>query len=206
LSLDMTSLGVYLKRSCSRVTSASSALGVLNDYALYKSTHALAVWQSLNSQPIDRPRRVAFSEQVQVYSLCSSPQRVYILRGARRRCVWAVGRLGVAACVAAATAATSRRTPTQTRHRTHRSGGRADSVHTATPDTTKKSCLCCVLLCLCVLDNCYLRVQTSNFPSATVLSCRESNSRRRGRHDTDRTVLSCLVWRCELGIHSVKVT
>ena len=34
-------LGVYLKRTCSRVTSASSALGVLNDYALYKSTHSL---------------------------------------------------------------------------------------------------------------------------------------------------------------------
>ena len=33
-----TVLGVYLKRTCSRVTSASSALGVLNDYALYKST------------------------------------------------------------------------------------------------------------------------------------------------------------------------
>ena len=36
-----TVLGVYLKRTCSRVTSASSALGVLNDYALYKSTHSL---------------------------------------------------------------------------------------------------------------------------------------------------------------------
>ena len=36
-----TVLGVYLKRTCSRVTSASSALGVLNDYARYKSTHAL---------------------------------------------------------------------------------------------------------------------------------------------------------------------
>ena len=34
-------LGVYLKRTCSRVTSASSALGVLNDYELYKSTHSL---------------------------------------------------------------------------------------------------------------------------------------------------------------------
>ena len=33
-----TVLGVYLKRTCSRVTSASSALGVLNDYALYKFT------------------------------------------------------------------------------------------------------------------------------------------------------------------------
>ena len=36
-----TVLGVYLKRTCSRITSASSALGVLNDYALYKSTHSL---------------------------------------------------------------------------------------------------------------------------------------------------------------------
>ena len=36
-----TVLGVYLKRTCSRVTSASSALGVLNHYALYKSTHSL---------------------------------------------------------------------------------------------------------------------------------------------------------------------
>jgi len=34
-------LGVYLKRACWRVTSASSALAVLNDYALYKSTHSL---------------------------------------------------------------------------------------------------------------------------------------------------------------------
>ena len=29
-----TVLGVYLKHTCSRVTSASSTLGVLNDYAL----------------------------------------------------------------------------------------------------------------------------------------------------------------------------
>ena len=36
-----TVLGVYLKRTCSRVTSASSALGILNDYTLYKSTHSL---------------------------------------------------------------------------------------------------------------------------------------------------------------------
>ena len=36
-----TVLGVYLKRTCSHVTSASSALRVLNDYALYKSTHSL---------------------------------------------------------------------------------------------------------------------------------------------------------------------
>ena len=34
-------LGVYLKRTCSRDTSASSALGVLHDNVLYKSTHTL---------------------------------------------------------------------------------------------------------------------------------------------------------------------
>jgi len=38
-----TVLCVYLKRTCSRVTSAFSALGVLNDYALYTNprTHSL---------------------------------------------------------------------------------------------------------------------------------------------------------------------
>ena len=36
-----TVLGVYLKRTCSHITSGSSAFGVLNDYALYKSTHSL---------------------------------------------------------------------------------------------------------------------------------------------------------------------
>jgi len=36
-----TVLGVYLKRTCSRVTSASSAF--LNDYALYKSTQSLTL-------------------------------------------------------------------------------------------------------------------------------------------------------------------
>jgi len=41
LQAAQTVLGVYLKRTYSRVTSASSALGVLNDYVLYKSTHSL---------------------------------------------------------------------------------------------------------------------------------------------------------------------
>jgi len=36
-----TVLCIYLKRTSSRDTSASSALGVLNDYTLYKSTHSL---------------------------------------------------------------------------------------------------------------------------------------------------------------------
>jgi len=50
------------------------------------------------------------------------------------------------------------------------------------------------------LDDCFERVQTSNFPSATVSSCRESNSHRQSRRDTDKTVLSCLAWRCELAL------
>jgi len=44
-----TVLGVYLKRSCSRVTSASSALVVLNVYVLYKSTHSLTHSQKSSS-------------------------------------------------------------------------------------------------------------------------------------------------------------
>jgi len=35
-----TVLGTYLKCTCSRDTSASRAIGVLNDYALYKSMHS----------------------------------------------------------------------------------------------------------------------------------------------------------------------
>ena len=35
------------------------------------------------------------------------------------------------------------------------------------------------LACQCELDDCFECVQTSNFPSAAVLSCRESNSARR---------------------------
>ena len=41
----------FLKRTCSRVTSASSSLGVLNDYALYKSTHSLTSAQLLKAGP-----------------------------------------------------------------------------------------------------------------------------------------------------------
>ena len=51
-----TVLGVYLKRTCSRVTSASSALGVLNDYALYKSTHSLTPANAVGKN-MTRPNR-----------------------------------------------------------------------------------------------------------------------------------------------------
>jgi len=51
-----TVLGVYLKRTSSRVTSASSALAVLSvDYALYKSTHSLThcleTWTPTDTPP-----------------------------------------------------------------------------------------------------------------------------------------------------------
>ena len=35
---------------------------------------------------------------------------------------------------------------------------------------------------------------------ATVSSCRESNSHHRSGRHTDKTVLSCLAWRCELAL------
>jgi len=76
----------------------------------------------------------------------SRPQRVYILRGVQRRCVWAVWRLGLAAwltCIAAAPVAQAVPVrPLDALRRTLLSGGRADSIHTATPDKTKQSCLC----------------------------------------------------------------
>jgi len=56
------------------------------------------------------------------------------------------------------------------------------------------------LVCRCEVDDCSERVQTSNFLSATVLSCRQSNSHLRRGHDTDKTVLFCLAWRCELAV------
>ena len=53
------------------------------------------------------------------------------------------------------------------------------------------------LVCRCELDDCCEREQISNFLSATVLSCQESNSHRRSGRGTDEIVLSCLAWRCE---------
>ena len=52
----------------------------------------------------------------------------------------------------------------------------------------------------CELDDCSERAQTSNFLPATVLSCLDCNSHRRRGHETDKTVLSCLAWRCELAL------
>ena len=58
----------------------------------------------------------------------------------------------------------------------------------------------CLLVCRCELGDCSECVQTSNFLSVTVLSCRECNSHSRSGRDTDKTVLSCLAWRCELAL------
>jgi len=64
-------------------------------------------------------------------------------------------------------------------------------IHTATPDTTKLSCLCRVRFggVNGIPDNSRLS-PTKNYFS--------SNCPIHARHNTDRTVLLCLVWRCEL--------
>ena len=82
--------------------------------------------------------------------------------------------------------------------------GRLSSHRHTRHDKTLLSASC--LVCRCELDDCSERVQTSNFLSATVLSCRKSNSHRRSGRDTDKTVLSCLAWRCELALSITVVT
>ena len=54
--------------------------------------------------------------------------------------------------------------------------GRLSSHRHTRHDKTVLSVSC--LMCRCELDDCCERVQTSNFLSATVLSCRESSSHR----------------------------
>jgi len=90
---------------------------------------------SEQSAPTDHPRRVAFSEEVLALQSYAAVHSVFTVCVAYN--VAAAGRLGVAACVTAAAAVRPPDAlPTQTRHRTHRSGGRTDSFHTDTPDTT----------------------------------------------------------------------
>jgi len=79
-----------------------------------------------------------------------------------------------------------------------RSGRLISHRHTTIHDKAVLSVSC--LVCRCELDDCSESVQTSDFLSATVVSCRESSSHRRCRHDADRTVLSCVAWRCELAL------
>jgi len=63
------------------------------------------------------------------------------------------------------------------------------------PDTTRQSCLrrvwCAGVNWTIALNVLRLRISCR----ATVLSCRESSSRRRLGRNTDKTVLSCLAWR-----------
>ena len=66
-----TVLGVYLKRTCSRVTSTSSALGVLNDYALYKSTHSPT--HSLTHQNQAQKTRLELEVDGKPVEECSRP-------------------------------------------------------------------------------------------------------------------------------------
>ena len=66
--------------------------------------------------------------------------------------------------------------------------------------TTKLSCLCRVCLGRVnwILDNSKLS-PTENLKSERAAE-QLSNSHRHTRHDKDRTVLSCLLWRCELSL------
>ena len=145
--------------------------------------------------------------------------------------MWAVGRLGVAACLACI-AAVDRQAqhsclvccqlsrPDKCVLRRSATGGHSGSActtrHTPTLNTiVRPVCLLnshrhnrhdktiVSVSCRarrCELDNCSERVQTSNFLSATVLSCGESNSHHQNERNTDKTVLSCLVWQCELAL------
>ena len=85
--------------------------------------------------------------------------------------------------------ATAGRTPTQSAL-VGRSGRLSSHRHTR-HDKTVLSMPC--LVCRRESDDCCERVQTSSFLSATVASRRGSNSHRRGRHDADRAVLSCVL-------------
>ena len=85
--------------------------------------------------------------------------------------------------------------PYTLRRKTRLSGGRADSIHTR---YDKRVLSVSYLVCQCELDYCSERVQISNFLSATVLSCRKTNSHHRSGRHTDKTALPCLAWRCEL--------
>jgi len=87
-----TVLDVHLKRTCSRVTSASSALRVFNDYALYKSTQPLT--HSRCGYSVDKiggkPKRllpnlnvlVAISKSMWAVKLCTSRILLFLTGGA----------------------------------------------------------------------------------------------------------------------------
>ena len=82
--------------------------------------------------------------------------------------------------------------------------GRSGRLNSHRHDKTRLSCLrrvwCAVVNWMLVLNMFRLFKNLS----VTVLSCRESSSHRRSRRDTD-TVLSCLVWRCELAFSHTRL-
>ena len=94
-------------------------------------------------------------------------------------------------------ACAARHTPTL-----HALVGAVGPTQFAPPHQTRQDGPVCIVSGVprCELDDCSERVQISNFLSATVLSCRESNSHRRSGCSTDKTVLSRLAWRCELAL------
>ena len=128
------------------------------------------VWQSLSSQPIDHPRLVAFSEEFRFARMQQPTACLHFAwrttslrvggRAARRRCLPGGGRqagatvlsclvwrceLSQSDCRTSAFCVGVR--PTQTRHWTHLSGGRADSTH----QTRQNSPVCVVSGVACEL-------------------------------------------------------
>ena len=77
------------------------------------------------------------------------------------------------------------------------------------PDTTRQCCLCRVWHGGVNFWTLAIKLLTcSDFKFSvgdSLMSCQESRSHRRGRRDTDRTVLSGLALRCELGTRTVGV-
>jgi len=72
-----TVLGIYLKRTCSRDTSASSALGVLNDYVLYKSTHSLTHSLTINYTGTDSDKQVIILSNTQKAQNVHQHRQIY---------------------------------------------------------------------------------------------------------------------------------
>jgi len=94
------------------------------------------------------------------------------------------------------------RPPDALRRRAHLSGGRADSVHTATPDTTRRSCLCrvwCAGVNRTIAANVFRLQVSCRRPSRVV-----EDPIHTTEADTTQTGLFCRVcvsaWRCELAL------
>jgi len=130
-------------------------------------------WQSLNSWPIDHPRRVAFRSIGLV--ICNSPQRVYNLRRGQRRCLWAVAE------------AVDR----QARQSCLVLSGLAMWVD-------RRTSAFCVGVRLAVALRRPTHSDTDQTQNAPAWLSGRLSSHRHTTHDKTVLSVSCLAWRCEL--------